>query len=224
MVAYLAELDGIGEELTLVEGLHAPGDAALAVAWADELAVRVAGLPELRPRDHEEREAFLVVHPAAGDRVADAMGAALLWARSAEEAGRPSALYGTGTSWYGPAAAVLWIGGAGAVAWLHDEDAARRTAGPAPVGRLEVLPVAVGHDHVRLPPQDVRTEDFPQSRGCGARLPDWDRAVRLTHLPTALTAFAEGQGSKTRNAAAAGTLLRALLLRHDEGGRAIPPP
>ncbi|GAB2854880.1 hypothetical protein GCM10022221_62990 [Actinocorallia aurea] len=203
-----------------MEGLHAPDDAALAVAWADELAARAAGLRELSPRDDEEREAFLIVGPAEGGRVVDAVGAALLWARRAEGAGRPSALYGTGTSWYGPDAAVLWIGGAGAVAWLRGEDAARRRAGAAPEGLLDVLPAAVGYDHVRLPPPDVRTEDFSQSRGCGARLPEWNRAVRLTHLPTALTAFAEGQGSTTRNAAAAAALLRALLLRHRRSARA----
>lgn len=76
----------------------------------------------------------------------------------------------------------------------------------------QILPVAASYDFPPVGKAEIRLEDFSQSWGCGARLPDWNRAVRLTHLRTGLAAFCEGQGTTVRNQDGATTLLRALLL------------
>src|SRR5690349_1516635 len=109
------------------------------------------------------------------------------------------------------------VGGAGAFGWLTAEAGVNRPdpgeGWPVLEAWIEVLAVAVSYGFIRVADEEVRAEDFTQTWGCGARLPDWNRSVRLTHLPTGLVAFCEGQGSTTRNRAGAMTPLRALLLR-----------
>jgi protein subunit release factor A len=72
--------------------------------------------------------------------------------------------------------------------------------------------VAVSYDLVRINEEDVRIAEFDESWGCGARRPGWDKAIRLTHLPTGITAFCQKHGSRRRNEIGARTVLSARLL------------
>lgn len=206
----------LGELFTLAE------DDALAAechAELETLAARLSGLREKVPLTHGEREAIVVVG-AGQATAAEAEGwaeeLAYRYAGRAERDGRSVQTYTRGHGWFGPRATVMRIGGAGAFERLAAEAGVHRCdrgeGRPVLEARVEVFPVAVSHDFVHVPDEEVRVEEFPQTWGCGARLPDWDRAVRLTHLPTGLVAFCEGQGSTTRNRAGATTLLRTLLL------------
>ncbi|SEF57625.1 RF-1 domain-containing protein [Thermomonospora echinospora] len=204
----LGELLGPAEDDALVSECHAELGA---------LAPRLSGLRAQVPPLHDEREAIVVVGSDAQEAESWAEELACRYAGRAERGGRSVRVYTRGHSWFGPRATVMRIGGAGAFGWLAAEAGVHRCdrAADRPVleAWVEVLPMAVSYDFVRIPDEEVRVEDFPETWGCGARLPDWNRSVRLTHLPTGLVAFCQGQGSTTRNRAGAMTLLQALLLR-----------
>ncbi|WP_221207979.1 hypothetical protein [Streptosporangium becharense] len=205
----LGELLVLAEDDALVAECHAAAEA---------LAARLGSVREQVPLHHGEREAIVVVgwDSEKAQGWAETLGGEYLW--RAERDGRRVQTYNWRIDWFGPNAVVMRVCGAGAFEWLAAETGThRRDYGegwPTLEAWVEVLPVAVSYDFIHVPDDEVRAEDFPQTWGCGARLPDWDRSVRLTHLPTGLVAFCEGQGSTRRNRDGAMTLLRALLLRH----------
>ncbi|GAA0948135.1 hypothetical protein GCM10009550_24230 [Actinocorallia libanotica] len=109
-------------------------------------------------------------------------------------------------------AVTMRVGGPGAFGLLAGERGVRRLERGSGA-RVEVLPAAVSYDFLRVPDEEVRIDLLCQTWGCGVPHPEWNSAVRLTHLPTGTGAFCEGQGTTRRNLAGATTVLRARLLR-----------
>ncbi|MFC7562910.1 PCRF domain-containing protein [Actinomadura namibiensis] len=222
--ALLEEFDGLRAEraeltelLGLAEGEALAAECRAALAALEE---RLRALPGEAPREYAEREALVTVTADPGESERRAYELWQDYLERARRAGRPASTYDRRMGEWDVRSVTMRIGGPGAFGWLAGEDGSRPSG---PGVRVEVLPMALSFDPVRVPDEDVRVEEFPRLRGCGVPDPGGNRAVRITHLPTGTVVVCEDQGTTHRNRVGAMAVLRTRLL-HARTRRDAPAP
>ncbi|WP_281186148.1 PCRF domain-containing protein [Actinomadura kijaniata] len=211
--ALLDEFDGLrAERAELTELLELAEGEALAAECRAELAAleeRLRALPGEAPGEYAEREALVTVTADPGESERRAYELWQDYLERARRAGRPARTYDRGMGEWAVRSVTMRIGGPGAFGWLAGEDGSRPSG---PGVRVEVLPMALSFDPVRVPDEDVRVEEFLRLRGCGVPDPGGNRTVRITHLPTGTVVVCEDQGTTHRNRVGAMAVLRTRLL------------
>jgi len=97
-----------------------------------------------------------------------------------------------------------------------DADHARHTS----FALVQVVPEAEGDVEIEISPDDLKVETFRSSGPGGQHMQKTSSAVRLTHLPTGLTATCQSERSQYHNKDIASKILKARLLELEMDKRA----
>ena len=215
----LAEIAVADQDQQLIADITAESDQLS--AWLDETIIRLALTGQ-----HDHHPALLTVQAGTGGTEAQYWAETLLgmYCRWAAQQNRPNELLNVS---YGETAgikqATLLVAGDRAYGMLQGEAGVHRlsrvsTFDPSrrrhtSFARVELMPDLPPRErNMDIDKSEIRTETFRASRPGGQSVQKSDTAVRLTHLPTGITASAQSERSQKQNLAAATRILTARLI------------
>ena len=182
---------------------------------------------------NDRRPALLIFNSGAGGQDAQDWAGLLLrmYLRWADFWGREIALLDIARSAEGGVrSATVRIGGDQAYSLLESEHGVHRLVRVSPFSRggtrhssfasVDVIP-DIGDDltTAQIAPSDIRVDTFKAGGNGGQNVQKNDTAVRLTHLPTGLSATCQNERSQHRNRESALLVLRSRVAVHDQQRR-----
>ncbi|GAB4207350.1 MAG: peptide chain release factor 1 [Tibeticola sp.] len=214
--------------------MRAMAEEEIAAAEAELAALEAQLQRLLLPRDPDDaRNAFLEIRAGTGGEESALFAADLLrmYSRYAERQGwRVELLSESPSDLGGYKEAVLRIEGDGAYGALRFESGGhrvQRVPATETQGRIHtsactvaVLPEVEAAEAVKLDPAELRIDTFRASGAGGQHINKTDSAVRVTHLPTGLTAECQEGRSQHGNKAKALQVLAARLQEKERRERA----
>jgi peptide chain release factor 1 len=214
--------------------MQALAQAEVEAAQAEIESLDAALQRLLLPRDPEDaRHAYVEIRAGTGGDESALFAADLLrmYTRYAERRGwRSELIHASHTELGGLREAVLRIEGEGAYGALRFESGGhrvQRVPATEAQGRIHtsactvaVLPEADPSEAVRLNPAELRIDTFRASGAGGQHINKTDSAVRVTHLPTGITAECQDGRSQHSNKARALQVLASRLQEKERRERA----
>jgi peptide chain release factor 2 len=183
--------------------------------------------------DYDDRSAILSIHAGAGGTESQDWAQMLMrmYLRWAERHGyKAEVLDVSPGEEAGIKSAVIDVSGDYATGYLKSEHGVHRLVRLSPFDAdharhtsfvlVEVMPEAEADVDVRIAPDDLRVDTFRSSGPGGQHMQKTSSAVRLTHLPTGLTASCQSERSQHQNKEIAMKILLSRLLELEMQKRA----
>ena len=183
--------------------------------------------------EYDKRNAILAIHAGAGGTESQDWAEMLLrmYLRWAEKSDYQANLLDTSPGEeVGIKSAMLEIKGSYAYGYLKSEHGVHRLVRLSPFDSdharhtsfvmVEVLPQVAQAMEVKINPDELRVDTFRSSGPGGQHVQKTSTAVRLTHLPTGITASCQSQRSQLQNKEVALRVLQSRLLELERAKRA----
>ena len=227
-----AELADVGEMAELSEG-EPEFDAELAsgLTRLEETLVR-RRFELAMSGEHDPANALMAINPGAGGTESQDWADMLLrmYLRWGERRGyEVEILELLPAEEAGIKSATLRLAGRLAYGYLKSEHGVHRLVRISPFdsggrrhtsfARVEVLPEISAETDLQIPREEVRVDTYRAGGAGGQHVNKTDSAVRLTHIPTGITATCQNSRSQIKNRETAWKLLAARLLRHHDAER-----
>ena len=217
----------------LLELAEAESDGELARAVASDVAALADRLEEMElslalSGEYDRREAILAIHAGAGGTDSQDWAEMLLrmYLRWADKRGYSTSILDlTAGEEAGIKSATVEVAGGNAYGHLRGERGVHRLVRLSPFDAaharhtsfalVEVMPVVESEAEVALNPDDLRIDVFRASTKGGQNVQKNATAVRITHLPTGISASCQNERSQRRNKELALRVLEARLLERE---------
>jgi len=183
--------------------------------------------------EYDKRNAILAIHAGAGGTESQDWAEMLLrmYLRWAEKSDYQANVLDTSPGEeVGIKSAMLEIKGSYAYGYLKSEHGVHRLVRLSPFDSdharhtsfvmVEVLPQVAQAMEVKINPDELRVDTFRSSGPGGQHVQKTSTAVRLTHLPTGITASCQSQRSQLQNKEVALRVLQSRLLELERAKRA----
>ena len=227
-------LEARARELADLLGLaEAESDEELAAAVASDVAFLAHRLEETElslalSGEYDQRDAILAIHAGAGGTDSQDWAEMLLrmYLRWADRRGYSTSILDlTAGEEAGIKSVTVGVVGRHAYGYLRSERGVHRLVRLSPFDAaharhtsfalVEVMPVVESEAEVNLDPDDLRIDVFRASSKGGQNVQKNATAVRITHLPTGITASCQNERSQHRNKELALKVLDARLLERE---------
>lgn len=226
-VADIAELISLAEEDASLQ-IEIQSEVEQVAFCLDELELEMAFSSE-----YDARNAILAIHAGAGGTESQDWAEMLLrmYLRWAERRGYKAEILDISPGdEAGIKSAVIGVSGDYACGYLKSEHGVHRLVRLSPFDAdharhtsfvlVEVMPEAESDIDIKIEPDDLKVDTFRSSGPGGQHMQKTSSAVRLTHLPTGLTATCQSERSQHQNKETALKILQARLLELELAKRA----